>query len=162
MMESVYLETTFLSYLVANPAKDVVIAGHQQTTLQWWSTRRIAFNCFISQVVIDEISAGDPSEVRKRLAVAESIDSLAVTIDAEQLTESIIKSGVLPPKAIRDAAHIAVATVHNVQFLLTWNCKHLANAQIARRIAGQCKNAGYEMPIICTPEELLEVLTDEE
>ncbi len=161
-MESVYLETTFLSYLVANPAKDVVIAGHQQTTLQWWSMRRNAFNCFISQVVIDEISAGDPFEVRKRLAVAGTIDSLAVTIDAEQLTESILKSGVLPLKAVRDAAHIAVATVHNVQYLLTWNCKHLANAQIARRIAGQCKSAGYEMPMICTPEELLEELTDEE
>ena len=95
-MESVYLETTFLSYLVANPAKDVVIAGHQQTTLQWWSMRRNAFNCFISQVVIDEISAGDPFEVRKRLAVAGTIDSLAVTIDAEQLTESIINQGFCP------------------------------------------------------------------
>ncbi len=160
-MESVYIETTILSYLVANPARDIVIAGHQQTTQQWWSTRRTAFDCFISQVVIDEISAGDPTEARKRLAVAGPINSLAVTVDAERITESIMKSGILPPKAVRDAAHIAVATVHNVQYLLTWNCKHLANAQIAKRIAGLCNVAGYEMPSICTPEELLEDLTDE-
>jgi hypothetical protein len=160
-MESVYIETTILSYLVANPARDVVIAGHQQTTQEWWSTRRSAFDCFISQVVIDEISAGDPTEVRKRLAVAGTLNSLAVTVDSEKITESIMKSGVLPQKAVRDAAHIAVATVHNVQYPLTWNCKHLANAQIAKRIAGLCNAAGYEMPSICTPEELLEDTTDE-
>lgn len=161
-MESIYIETTVLSYLVALPAKDVVVAGHQKTTLDWWSFRRSAFDCYISQVVIDEISAGDPSEVRKRLAVADSLDSLAVTEDAERLTVSIIKSGILPPKAIRDAAHIAVATVHKVQYLLTWNCKHLANAQIAKRVANLCHLAGYELPTICTPEELLEEPTDEE
>lgn len=113
-MESVYIETTILSYLVALPAKDVVIAGHQKTTLDWWAYRRTAFECFISQVVIDEISAGDPSEVRKRL------------------------------------------------YLLTWNCKHLANAQIAKRVANLCRLAGFEMPTICTPEELFEEPSDEE
>lgn len=86
-MESIYIEATILSYLVALPAKDVVIAGHQKTTLDWWAYRRTAFECFISQVVIDEISAGDPSEVRKRLFVAGSLNSLAVTVDAEQLTQ---------------------------------------------------------------------------
>lgn len=85
-MESVYIETTVLSYLVALPAKDVVIAGHQKTTQDWWAIRRAEFDCFISQVVIDEISAGDPSEVKKRLAVADSLDSLAVTEDAGELT----------------------------------------------------------------------------
>jgi hypothetical protein len=161
-MESVYIETTVLSYLVSLPAKDVVIACHQKTTQDWWSFRRKAFACYISQVVIDEISAGDPTEVRKRLAAADSLDSLAVTEDAEQLTETIMKSGILPPKAVRDAAHIAVATVHKVQYLLTWNCKHLANAQIAKRVANLCHLAGYEMPIICTPEELLEEQSNEE
>ncbi len=161
-MESVYVETTILSYLVSNPARDVVIAGHQQTTRQWWSTRQKVFTCYISQVVVDEISAGDPSEVQKRLAVARTLDALLITIEAERLNESIIKSGVLPPKAIRDAAHIAVSTVHNVQYLLTWNCKHLANAQISKRIAALCKQAGFEMPTICTPEELLEELTHDQ
>lgn len=94
-------------------------AGHQKTTLNWWAYRRTAFERYISQVVIDEISAGDPSEVKKRLAVASSLNSLAVTVDAEKLTESIMKSGILPPRATRDAAHIAVATVHRVHYLLT-------------------------------------------
>ena len=161
-MESVYIETIVLSYLVALAAKDVVIAGHQKTTQDWWSLRRDAFACYISQVVIDEISAGDPSEVKKRLAVADSPDSLAVTDDAKQLTESIIKSGIRPPQAVRDAAHIAVATVHKVQYSLTWNCKHLANAQIAKRVANLCRMAGYGMPTICTPEELLEEPSNEE
>ena len=161
-MESVYVETTILSYLVAFPARDVVIAGHQQTTLDWWTVRKNEFNCFISQVVIDEVSGGDPSEARKRLAVADTLDLLAVTLDAEKLTESIMNSGVLPPKAIRDAAHIAVSTVHRVEYLMTWNCKHLANAQISKRIAVICLAAGYVMPTICTPEELLEKPNDEE
>ncbi len=161
-MESVYIETTILSYLVANPARDIVIAGHQQTTQLWWSTRRAAFDCFISQVVVDEISAGDPNEVQKRLAVAGTLDALSITTEAEKLTESIMRSGVLPPKAIRDAAHIAVATVHDVQYLMTWNCRHLANAQISKRVAALCQQMGYEMPTICTPEELLEELTDEQ
>jgi hypothetical protein len=161
-MESVYIETTILSYLVANPARDIVIAGHQQTTQLWWSTRRAAFDCFISQIVVDEISAGDPNEVQKRLAIAGTLDALSVTTEAEKLTESIMRAGVLPTKAIRDAAHIAVATVHDVQYLMTWNCKHLANARISKRIAVLCKRAGYEMPTICTPEELLEELTDEQ
>lgn len=139
-----------------------MIAGHQKTTQDWRSIRRTAFDCYISQVVIDEISAGDPSEVRKRLAVADSLDSLVVTEEAEQLTESIMKSGILPQRAIRDAAHIAVATVHKVQYLLTWNCKHLANAQIGKRVATLCRLAGYEMPTICTPEELLEEPGNEE
>ena len=87
---------------------------------------------------------------------------MAVTVDAEKLTKSIMTSGVLPIKAIRDAAHIAVATVHDVEYILTWNCKHLANAQIAKRIRGICKTEGFAMPTICTPEELLEEPTDEE
>lgn len=138
-MESVYIETTILSYLVANPARDIVIAGHQQTTQLWWTTRRTAFDCFISQIVVDEISAGDSSEAQKRLAVAGTLDALTITIEAEKLTESIMRAAILPPKAVRDAAHIAVSTVHNVQYLLTWNCKHLANAQISKRIAALCK-----------------------
>lgn len=159
-MESVYLETTVLSYLVSLPSRDIVIAGHQQTTQDWWADRKNAFQCFISQVVLDEIGAGDPSEVKKRRSVADTLNLLAVTQDAEKLTEAIMKSRVLPPKAVRDAAHIAVASVHSVEFLLTWNCKHLANAQIAKRIAAICKSSGFQMPIICTPLELLEEFED--
>jgi hypothetical protein len=160
-METVYLETTFVSYLVALPARDLVIAAHQQITRDWWQQRRSQFHLVISQIVLGEISAGDESEVRKRLELVKPLDVLAASPDAEALTAAIVDAGVLPLKAVRDAAHIAVATVHGVQYMLTWNCRHLANAQISRRVARICSAHGFVMPMICTPEELLEENADE-
>ncbi|MSQ96722.1 MAG: DNA-binding protein [Gemmataceae bacterium] len=154
-MESVYLETTFISYLVARPSRDVIVAGHQQTTHDWWANRRTLFECSVSQVVIDEASAGDPAEVEKRLAIIGGLPALVITADAESLTEAIMAAGMLQAHVVRDAAHVAVAAVHTIDYLLTWNCKHLANAQIARRIAIVCDKLGHRMPIICTPEELM-------
>ena len=154
-MESVYLETTFISYLVARPSRDVIVAGHQQTTQDWWANRRSEFECSVSQVVIDEASVGDPAEVQKRLAIIGGLPTLAITDEANALTQAIMAAGILPPKVLRDAAHVAVAAVHAIDYLLTWNCKHLANAQIARRIAVVCEKLGRKMPIICTPEELM-------
>jgi len=160
-MESVYLESSFISYLVSRPSRDLVVAAHQQVTRDWWERRRAAFRCVISQVVLDEISAGDQIEVEKRLHAVELLDILAAVKEAESLAATIMATGVLPQQAVRDAAHIAVATVHNVQYLLTWNCKHLANAQITRRIATICLESGYLLPTICTAEELLEDSGDE-
>ena len=154
-MESVYLETTFISYLVARPSRDLLVAGHQQATQDWWADRRTAFECYVSQVVIDEATVGDATEVQKRVAVLGDLPVLEVTEDAESLTQAILSIGVIPPRAVRDAAHIAVAAVHEIDYLLTWNCKHLANAQIMRRIALVCERLGQRMPIICTPEELM-------
>src|SRR4051794_31541563 len=152
-MESVYLETTFISYLVARPSRDVIVAGHQQITQDWWANRRSEFGCCISQVVIDEASLGDPAEVQKRLTIVSSLPSLELTSDATSLTQAILADKILPPHALADAAHIAVATIHAIDYLLTWNCKHLANAQIARRIKVVCEMLGHKVPIICTPEE---------
>ncbi len=154
-MESVYLETTFFSYLVARPSRDVIVAGHQQTTQEWWANRRSKFECSISQVVFDEAALGDPTEVQKRIAAISGLPSLEATDDTETLTQAIMATGCLPQKAFTDAAHIAVAAVHGIDYLLTWNCKLLANAQIARRIAIVCEKLGHRMPIICTPEELM-------
>jgi len=154
-MESVYLETTFISYLVARPSRDVIVAGHQQTTQEWWANRRSQFECSVSQVVIDEASVGDPTEVQKRLAIIGGLPTLALTDEANALTQAIMAAGILPPQVLRDAAHVAVAAVHGVDYLLTWNCKHLANAQIARRIAVVCEKLLHKMPIICTPDELM-------
>ena len=160
-METVYLETTFISYLVALPARDLVVAAHQQVTRDWWQQRRQQFRCVVSPVVIDEISMGDESEVNKRLDLVRPLDVLAASTDAEELTQAIMDAGVLPEKAVRDAAHIAVAAVHGVEYLLTWNCRHLANAQISRRIQVVCNSQGFRVPLICTPEELLEEEADE-
>jgi len=154
-MESVYLETSFISYLVARPSRDLLVAAHQQVSQDWWANRRSEFDCSISQVVIDEASAGDPVEVQKRLAIVGSLAVLEITEEAEALGQAIMAGGMLPTHAVRDAAHVAVATVHFIDYLLTWNCKHLANAQITRRIAMVCEKLGHRMPIICTPEELM-------
>jgi hypothetical protein len=109
----------------------------------------------VSQVVIDEASLGDPSEAPKRLAIIAALSTLVVTEDAKALAKAIMAAGMLPPHAFPDAAHVAVSAVHAIDYLLTWNCKHLANAQIARRIAIVCEKLGQKMPIICTPEELM-------
>ena len=154
-MESVYLETTFISYLVARPSRDLLVAAHQQATQEWWANRRSEFECSVSQVVIDEASVGDPTEVQKRLAIIGSLAAVDVTETAQSLTRAIMAAGILPPHAFADAAHVAVSAVHALVYLLTWNCKHLANAQIARRIALVCGKEGHQMPIICTPEELM-------
>lgn len=156
-MESVYLETTFISYLVARLSRDLLVAGHQQITHEWWTTRRSEFECSVSQVVLDEASAGDPAEVQKRLTIIGSLPTLAITDESKALTKAIMAAGILPAQLVGDAAHISVAAVHAVDYLLTWNCKHLANAQIARRIAVVCERVGRKMPVICTPEELMGV-----
>lgn len=154
-MESVYLETAFISYLVARPSRDLLVAAHQQITQEWWANRRSQFECSISQIVIDEASVGDLAEVQKRLAILGGLPTLEVTPDAESLTRAIMAAGILPPHAFPDAAHVAVSAVHSIDYLLTWNCKHLANAQMTRRIALVCAKLGQKMPIICTPEELM-------
>jgi hypothetical protein len=154
-MESVYLETTLISYLVSRPGRDLLVAAHQQTTHEWWTDRRQNFECYISQIVIDEASAGDPEEAKKRMEIINAFPVLEVPEAAELLTSAILSGGAIPPRAVRDAAHIAVAAVNDMDYILTWNCKHLANAQIIRRISVVCNREGYNMPVICTPEELM-------
>ena len=154
-METVYIETTFISYLVARPSRDLLVAAHQQATKDWWIERRREFECFVSQVVLDEAAAGDPDEAKARMQMINDFPVLEITEEAESLAAGIMRSGAIPPHAVRDAAHIAVATVSQMDYLLTWNCTHLANAQIIRRIAVVCNQEGYNMPVICTPEELM-------
>jgi hypothetical protein len=154
-MESVYLETTFISYLVARPSRDLLVAAHQQITQEWWANRRSQFECSVSQVVLDEASVGDSAEVQKRLAIISGLPILEVTQDAESLARAILAAAILPPHALADAAHVAVSAIHSIDYLLTWNCKHLANAQMARRIALVCEKLGQKMSIICTSEELM-------
>jgi len=154
-MESVYLETTLISYLVARPSRDLLVAAHQQATQDWWADRRGRFECYVSQVVLDEASLGDPTEVQKRMAAIAHLPVVEVNEEAELLAQAILSGGAIPPRAVRDAAHVAVAAVHGIDYLLTWNCRHLANAQIMRRIALVCDRLGQRMPVICTPEELM-------
>jgi hypothetical protein len=154
-MEKVYLETTVVSYLVSDPSRDLVVAAHQAVTSRWWTVQRPHFECFISAVVLDEARQGDPRMVAKRLEVLARLPGLEITKATGDLIRKIMASGVLPPKAARDAAHVAVATTGGVDYLLTWNCRHIANAKIETRLRAVCESAGWRMPALCTPETLM-------
>jgi len=154
MPDRVYIETTFVSYLTAWPSRDVVIAGHQQVTRDWWDAERQHFELCISQLVIGEASVGDAQAAQERLAILQPTIVLETTEAALSLARELLQAGALPAKAAGDALHIAVATVHAVPFLLTWNCRHLANATMRPMIESVCTAKGFKAPIICTPEEL--------
>ncbi len=152
----IYVETSVVGYLTSRLSRDLIVAGHQQITQEWWASRRDRFELFISQTVIEEVAAGDSEAAQQRLAVIESLPLLEITEEAIALAKDLIRIGPLPEKAEVDALHIAVAVTNRVNYLLTWNCKHLANAALRTRIEYVCRLRGYEPVIICTPEELLE------
>jgi hypothetical protein len=156
MQPRVYLETTIISYLVALSSRDLIIAAHQQVTQEWWASRRAEFDLCVSPLVIQEASAGDKDAAARRLGILTSIPILETTDQVSGLAQAIVASGAMPPKAIADALHVAYAAVHQIEYLLTWNLAHLANAAMRSTIEEACRSKGYEPPIICTPEELLE------
>jgi len=155
MKQKAYVETSMVSYLTAHPSEDLVRAAHQQVTREWWAGRQ-AFDIYVLQFVLDEASKGDPEAAALRLATLEQIAILDVTDDATVLAEELIAGGGLPQQARVDAFHVAVATVHGMDYLLSWNCKHIANATLRSRIEAICRAAGYEPPVICMPLELVE------
>lgn len=152
----IYLETSVISYLVARPSRDLIVAANQQMTHEWWEMRRTAFDVFISELVVQEVSNGDITAAQRRLEVLANIPLLILTPEAVMLADRLIQEGPLPLKAGADAMHIAIATVNGMDYLLTWNCTHLANAAFRARIEQLCREQGYEPSIICTPQELLE------
>jgi hypothetical protein len=155
MAQRVYLETTIPSYLTAWPSRDLIIAGHQQLTQEWWRARRSEFDLFISQFVLDEAGAGDPQAAQQRLTILNPLPLLDISDAVLELAAAILQSGIIPAKAARDAAHIAVSAVHEIDFLLTWNCAHIANAQIVKKVQAICTQHRFPCPVICTPEELM-------
>lgn len=154
MKRKVYIETSVISYLTARPSKTIVGAAHQQITLSWWE-QRFEYELLVSRSVWQECAAGDPDAARNRLAALEGMAVLAVTEDMIRLAEALISERIIPAKATEDALHIAIATLHRVDFLLTWNCRHIANPVIQENIAAFLEQQGLFLPIICTPEELL-------
>ena len=126
-------------------------AGHWE----WWKKRKSSFEICISQLVVDEVKAGDDEAARERLKVIDGMPLLDITYEVERVARRILVSGLIPSKAATDAAHIAIATVHEMDYLMTWNCVHLANAAITKEVAKICRQQGFECPVICTPEELL-------
>lgn len=153
MGPTVYIETTIPSYLTAWPSRDLVRAAHQQITREWWD-RRVAFELRSSRLVVEECRAGDPEAAALRLAAMTGVPLLELTVDAAVLADALLRGVPLPDRAAADALHVATAAVHRVRYLLTWNCAHLANVVLRPQIEAVCRAAGYEPPLICTPEEL--------
>ena len=155
MKAKVYIETTIPSYLVARPSRDLLIAAHQQLTRDWWETRGLAFDLYVSEPVLEEAAAGDPALAKLRLGLLADLPILALTEGILRLAESLVAEGPIPRKAAGDALHIAIATAYGCEYLLTWNCRHIANAEIQRAARVVVRRRGFELPAICTPEELM-------
>lgn len=155
MRATVYIETTIPSLLTAWPSRDMQIAGHQMATRERWNMRRHAFELYVSAMVLDEAARGDAEAARLRLAALAECEVLAATEEAQLLTKRILATGLIPPGAATDAAHIGLAAAHGMDFLLTWNCRHIHNALIERRLACICQSLGFALPVLCTPLELM-------
>lgn len=157
MKPRVYVETSIPGYLTARRSRDLIATANQELTQEWWETRRDDFYLVISEFVLREASAGDPIAASNRLASIVGIPELNVTDEVGELARMLIEQIPIPKKAQLDAFHIAIAAVHGIDYLLTWNCTHINNAELRPRIEAICRSQGFEPPIICTPQELLKV-----
>jgi predicted nucleic acid-binding protein len=156
MKPKVYVETTIISYLAARPSRDLTAASHQQVTHEWWQTARQHFTAVSSQLVMREAGSGDPDAAAARMTFLADLTLLEITEDALTLAQRLLSVKAIPQDFPEDALHVAVAVVNGVEYLLTWNYKHLANAAMRSRIEETCREFGYKPAIICTPEELME------
>jgi hypothetical protein len=151
----VYIETTIVSYLTARPSRDLVRTAHQRITRTWWEEHRRGHDLFVSQFVLDEAGEGDPDAAAKRVLALRGLPVLADSREGRALARALVEHGLLPKAAGIDALHLAMAAVHDMDVVLTWNCRHLANAAILGDIGRLVRMNEYEMPIVCTPEELM-------
>lgn len=154
-LPKLYIETTIPSYLTARRSRDLRLAADQEASREWWETRRGEYDLYISAAVLAEVAEGDPVFAAKRLAVLDNIPELRVSDEVTALAAWLLSEKIIPMVAQADAAHLAYAAVHNLDFLLTWNCKHIHNLKLERRIEAACRSMGFICPIICTPAELL-------
>ena len=153
MPRSIFIETTIPSYYVARPSRDLLRLARQEITREWWDTRRQEFALRTSQLVLDEAGGGEPAKAAERLNLLDGIPLLDLNEEVVTLATKLLTTGILPAVAGRDAYHIAAAGVHDTDFLLTWNCKHIANPFIADRLLACFSEAGVHLPVICTPEQ---------
>lgn len=156
MKPTVYIETTIVSYLTT-PRKKSPVAEDIAATHEWWDQSRSKFDLVTSEVVLLEAAQGNPEAAAARLKLLATINELPANEAAKALTKALLSKGALPKKAQADAAHAAIAAVNGIDYLLTWNCRHLANATLRAKIEQVCRDHGYEPPIICTPKQLTEV-----
>jgi hypothetical protein len=155
MSETVYIETSILGYLTARSTKNLILAANMEITRDWWEFRRNAFMLYTSEAVLDEVAQGDAEIATQRLDILRDFPLLELNEAVQGLSAQFLARSNLPPKAKVDAIHIAAATVHGMDYLLTWNCKHIANAQIQGKLAEISLDFGYVLPVLCTPNELM-------
>lgn len=154
MLESVYIESSVISYLTARPNRDVIIAARQAITEIWWQNRRAEFELYISVLVEQEIARGDPDAAEKRLRIVETIPLVAISPEAQSLAEDLLAHGAVPANSGEDALHIGIAAAAGIDFILTWNFKHLNNVHTKAAIKEAIEACGFVCPILCSPEEL--------
>jgi hypothetical protein len=153
-MATVYIETSIIGYLTARSGDAVIFQARQQLTRQWWDTERPRYQLVTNQLVVDEANAGDRAAADERLAQLDGLPLLDIQHPGVgPLAHQLVAEHLLPAKAAADARHVAVATVFGVEYLLTWNCKHIANAETLPGIYKLLRDSGYEPPLIVTPEE---------
>lgn len=159
-MDSVYLETTVVGSVAGRIHPNPDIAARQHKTRRWWATAKSVYRLFISQLLIDECRAGDPTAAQERIDEIADLPRLDITDDVHDLANALMVGHAIPRSEPRDALHVAIATVHGIEYLVTWNFKHIANATLRTKISDVIRDNGYEPTIICTPEELAG-MTDE-
>jgi predicted nucleic acid-binding protein len=159
-MDTAYIETTVVGNIAGRMHPDPLIAARQVVTRKWWATAVQIYRLLASELVIDECNAGDPAAAGERLAALDHVELLDTTAAVEDLAAALVARKALPASQPRDAFHIAIAAVNGVRYLVTWNFKHIANPTLQSRIASVCRDHGFEPPIICTPEQLLEAQDD--
>ena len=155
MSETVYIETSVIGYLTARSSNNLILMANVEVTREWWDSRRPQFALYISQVVLDEVARGDLEVAARRLEILRDFPLLEIDQAVQNLAAQFLNKSNLPPSAPDDALHIAAATVYGLDYLLTWNCKHIANAQMQKKLIQIGFDAGYELPTICTPYELM-------
>lgn len=155
-MPIIYIETSIVSYLRARPSGQVVAAARQVLTRKWWESERHNYELVTTQYVLDEAAAGDPQLAIERLEALNGIDLLELSSDIPLIADELLAQAIMPSKARLDALHIAAASYHEVDYLLTWNCTHIANARILPAIRDGLLAMGLTTPIICTPEEMVD------
>ena len=155
MKPKVYVETIIVSFVAARPSRNLVVMAHQKLTREWWRLRRTRFALYCSQLTVREAAAGDRRAAQRRMALIRDLPLLEINDFATRVARALLDEGAIPRKAAEDALHIALAAAHGMEYLLTWNCKHIANAEMRAAVAAVCYAHACEPPVICTPEELM-------
>ena len=157
MKATVYIESTIISYLVAKPSRNLIVAAHQQLTMEWWDLIRPQIDCFVSPFVLQEISAGDEDAANKRIELSRKMPVLELNREIQKLAQTYFDSLDIPEKARLDASHLAVVVWHETDYLLSWNCKHIVSGRVKKILEKVNSRLGIKTPVLCTPEELMEV-----